>query len=158
MVDFSSKLPRVLVTRPILSLTVLRLLIGLIFVKEGTGKLLGWFEHGGPEITAAFFNEIGIPLPAFSAVFVGVVETVCGGCLMAGFLTRIVVVPIAVVMVTAIVTVHASVGFAYPLLLCASFFVLGQSGGGSYSVDAYINERRTFSPVLTPYTKLRHRG
>ena len=155
--SITSRFPRVLVTRPILSLTLLRLLLGLIFVKEGTGKLFGWFDHGGPEITAAFFAELGIPFPVFSSVLVGVVETVCGGCLMAGFLTRIAVVPIAIVMLTAIVTVHASVGYAYPLVLCASFFVLGQSGGGSFSVDAHLSNKRLHAPILTPYTKLKHR-
>lgn len=157
MFDVSSLLLRVQVTRPILSLTLLRVLIGLIFVKEGSGKLLGWFQHGGLEITQAYFREIGVPFANASAVLVGATEAICGCLLIAGFLTRLAVVPIALVMFVAIVTVHASVGYAYPLLLCASFFVLGQSGSGSFSVDSYMSERGVYKPVGTPYVKLRNR-
>ena len=134
------RLLEIQLTRPILSLTVMRVLLGLIFVKEGTGKLFGWFEHGGIDITTAYFRDIGIPLPAFNAVFVGCVESFCGLCLMFGFLVRIVVVPLAVVMMTAILTVHPEVGYFYPLVLCACFFVLAQSGAGRFSIDEFVSK------------------
>ena len=144
-------------TRPVLSLTLMRILLGLIFMKEGTGKLFGWFNHGGIDITTAYFNEIGIPMPGFNAVFVGCVESVSGLCLAVGLFARLAVVPLVVVMMTAILTVHTEVGYFYPLILCSCFFVVAQSGAGGFSLDEYISSRNLSEPANTPYDRLKQR-
>lgn len=40
--------------------TILRLLIGLLFVGHGTQKLFGWFGGHGPDGTGQFFESIGL--------------------------------------------------------------------------------------------------
>ena len=148
-------LQKIQLTRPILSLTVMRLLLGHIFVKEGTGKLFGWFDHGGLEITGAYFREVGIPLPETSAALVGVIEAVTGLLLLAGLFTRLAVVPVAIVMVGAVVTVHQVAGYHSPLVICGGLLTLAQSGAGHYSADAYMASRALQD---APYVKLRDRG
>ena len=148
-------LQKIQLTRPILSLTVMRLLLGHIFVKEGTGKLFGWFDHGGLEITGAYFREVGIPWPEASAVLVGTIESAAGLLLLAGLFTRLAVVPVAVVMVAAVATVHQAAGYHYPLVICGGLLILAQSGAGHYSVDGYWASRTLDA---APYVKLRDRN
>ena len=73
---------------------LVRLLVGLVvFFPEGLQKLL----H--PEILGAGrFARIGIPWPELMGPFVGVVETVCGALIIIGLFTRLVSVPLIVVM------------------------------------------------------------
>lgn len=153
-----SRLTKIQLTRPILSLTVLRIVLGCIFVREGSGKLFGWFDHGGLEVTAAYFGDIGIPLPQISALLVGCTEVLGGVFLLLGLMTRIVVLPVAVIMLTAILTVHQTAGYYYPLVICASFLILGQSGAGHYSLDEYMAAKQLGEGERGPYVKLRDRG
>ncbi|HXX09006.1 MAG TPA: DoxX family protein [Pseudolabrys sp.] len=107
--------------------------------------------HGFPilfENTAAaakFLESVGFENPLFWAYIVGVVEFVCGLCLAAGFLTRVVAVPIIGFLVMAIVTYHWQFGFAwenrgieYPLFWAIVVFHFLIRGGGRWSVDALI--------------------
>jgi putative oxidoreductase len=42
-----------------LGLTMLRTIVGALFVGHGTQKLFGWFGGHGPEGTAQMFESIG---------------------------------------------------------------------------------------------------
>ena len=63
---------------------VIRFLAGGVFFIEGLKKFL-FVEQWG----AGRFARIGIPVPAFTGPFVGVVEVVCGVLLLLGLLTRV---------------------------------------------------------------------
>lgn len=80
-------------------LLLLRLMVGWVFLSEGIQKFLYPAALG-----AGRFAKIGIPAPHFSGPFVGLVEIVCGAMLILGLATRYAIVPLLVVIATAIAT------------------------------------------------------
>ena len=56
---------------------LLRAVIGIVFLMHGGQKLFVWGFHG----VASFLSHIGVPLPAFFAVVVTLVELVGGAAL-----------------------------------------------------------------------------
>jgi putative oxidoreductase len=75
-----------------------RVSVGLLFLLSGIGKLSGIHD------VADYFGQLGIPAPLFSAWVVSLSETVCGGLLVIGLLTRLSAIPLVVDMSVAIVT------------------------------------------------------
>ncbi|MBF0491841.1 MAG: DoxX family protein [Deltaproteobacteria bacterium] len=128
-----------------LGLLILRLVLGVIFFKAGTGKLWGWY--GGPGIQGAigFFIKLGIPAPVFHAYFVGCIEATGGVALILGLFTRIVSIPLAITMIVAMLTAHKPIGgekismaFYYVLVIFAALAALIDRGAGDVSLDKKI--------------------
>ena len=117
------------------SVSIMRAVLGGIFIKEGGGKLYGWFGGGGLDSTCIFFTKLGIPFPELNAYLVGGVELYGGMLLLIGLLTRVAALPIAMTMVVAILTAHADGGYNYQLLIIMSCIILMHLGGGSLSLD-----------------------
>ena len=91
--------------------TVLRLMVGVIFVAHGAQHLFGVWGGPGLAGTAASFDSIGLS-PGFPlAVAVGVTEFGGGLLLMAGALTPYVAVALTIVMLGAMWKVHLANGF-----------------------------------------------
>lgn len=86
-------------TRGTLGLFLLRVMVGWVFLSEGIQKLLYPAALG-----VGRFHAIGIPMPRFTAPFVGVVEIVCGALLIAGLATGFAVVALIVDISVAIAT------------------------------------------------------
>lgn len=80
-------------------LLMLRLLVGWVFLSEGLQKFLSPGALG-----AGRFAKIGIPLPHFTAPFVGVVEIVCGAMLILGVATFYAAIPLLIDIGVAIAT------------------------------------------------------
>ncbi len=78
------------------ALILVRLVAGGIFLSEGIQKFVFPDELG-----VGRFETIGIPFPAFSGYFVGVVETVCGALILLGLLTRLAAIPLIIDMAVA---------------------------------------------------------
>lgn len=78
---------------------LVRILVGWVFLSEGIQKFLFPAALG-----AGRFAKIGIPDPQFFGPFVGVVEIVCGGLLILGFLTRVAAIPLLIDITVAILT------------------------------------------------------
>ena len=76
---------------------LIRILVGWVFVSEGIQKFL--FPDA---LGAGRFAHIGIPLPQFSAPFVGFVEIICGVLVIVGLFTRLAAIPLLAVILTAI--------------------------------------------------------
>ena len=85
--------------RAALGLFLLRLMVGGVFLSEGIQKFLFPGALG-----AGRFAKIGIPLPHFSAPFVGAVEIICGAILIIGVRTLWAVIPLLIDIGVAIVT------------------------------------------------------
>lgn len=81
------------------SVILIRLMVGWVFMSEGIQKFLFPAALG-----AGRFAKIGIPVPSYSAPFVGVVEIICGLLLIAGLLTRLVAIPLLIDISVAIAT------------------------------------------------------
>ena len=118
-----------------------RISIGLLFFESGKGKLFVKFE----EFTD-FFVQLGIPFPHFNAIFVASIEFVGGTCLIVGVATRLFSVPLAFIMLIAILTseikkVSTLGDFLYlpEVSLLAIFIWLVFSGPGKISIDHMIS-------------------
>jgi len=141
------------------STVLLRLMAGGVFFWEGILKFV-YVNQG-----VGRFTKLGMPLPGFTADFVGVLEIVGGLLLMTGFLTRFIAVPFVIEMLVAMLSTKISMYFGtsplplppsppqvgmwavlheirseYAQLLTVLF--LGISGPGIWSVDALIRKAK----------------
>ena len=96
-------------TYPSWSHLVVRLGLGIVFFAHGAQKTFGWFGGRGLSATVAGFRQMNIP-PA-AATLAALVECLGGLALIVGFLVRPAALGLIVVMVVAIVKVHARHGF-----------------------------------------------
>lgn len=142
------KLPSILRTTDQLPIIIIRILVGCVFVSEGIQKFL--FPDS---VGAGRFAKIGIPNPEFSALFVGTFEIVCGSLVWIGFLTRMAVIPLIVIMLTAISTTKIPIllesGFwkmahdartDFSMLLSSIFLLI--TGAGRFSIDWLLLKRK----------------
>lgn len=97
------------------------------------------------EAVGKWFTELGYPLPVFNAYFVSSIEMVGVVLLALGLLTRLVVIPLMIIMVVAILTVHlpygfscAEQGFEVPLYYFIFLGIFFSHGPGRYSLDRFI--------------------
>ena len=124
-------------------LTVLRVVVGIVFLVHGGQKLFIWGFHG----IAGFLGGLGIPFPMFSGVVLTLVELLAGAALVLGLLTRWAAMLLALEMLVAILTFHLKHGFfvpagvEYPLMLLTANVTLLLSGPGAASVDGVIAKR-----------------
>ncbi|HZR57777.1 MAG TPA: DoxX family protein [Terriglobales bacterium] len=118
-------------------LTVLRVIVGVVFLVHGSQKVFGFGYHG----VTGMFAHIGIPLPAISAAIVMTVEFLGGIALILGLTTRLAASLLAIDMIGAILMVHMKngffnpTGFEYPLTLLGAAICLALAGSGAASVE-----------------------
>ncbi len=130
------------------SILFIRVLVGCVFLSEGIQKFL--FPDS---VGAGRFAKIGLPFPEITANFVGTVEIMCGLLVLLGLLTRIAVVPLICIMLTAIATTKVPIllesGFwkmahdsrtDFSMLLTSIFLLI--NGAGPLSLDRIILNRK----------------
>ena len=117
-------------------LTVLRIVVGIVFVMHGYQKIHVFHLQG----VTGMLAHLGIPLPAVFAVILTTVELVGGILLITGLATKIPSVLLAIDMLVALTTVHMHHGFfaqtggiELPLTLLGALICLAISGGGAFS-------------------------
>lgn len=146
------------------ALLPLRLMVGFGFAAHGYAKL-----SRGPEHFAAILDSIGVPLPHLMAWVTALLEFLGGISIMAGAFVVLLSLPLAVVMVTAMFSVHLQYGFSsirltavtaegahfgpigyeLNLLYIAGLLALALHGAGRLSVDHWLKERRQRTPGLS---------
>lgn len=137
-----------LTTHPTAAVIIIRLMVGAVFVSEGIQKFLYPAQVG-----AGRFEKIGFPSPTIVAPFVACFEIVCGTLVLFGLLTRFAVVPLIIIMLTAIATTKIPIlleqGFwkmaheartDWSMLLGSIFLLI--VGGGKWSLDFLWSEKR----------------
>jgi putative oxidoreductase len=88
-------------------LVPLRLMIGFGFAAHGYAKL-----SRGPESFGAVLQTIGVPQPHLVAWVTTLTELIGGISLMAGAFVTPLTLPLAVIMITAMLRVHLQYGFS----------------------------------------------
>lgn len=138
-------------------LVPLRMIVGFGFAAHGYAKLIR-----GPDSFAAILSALGIPAPHVTAWVTTVLELLGGISVMAGAFVTLVSLPLAVVMLSALVTVHLQYGFSsvrlkgitpgggaefgpvgyeLPLLYLVGLLTLAWAGAGRLSVDGSLRRR-----------------
>jgi putative oxidoreductase len=123
---------------------LLRGVLAYTFIGHGAQKLFGWFGGGGIDGTAQFFDSIGIPLPHFFAVFVGLTELGGGLLIAAGLLTVAAAAALIGDMLVAILTYTGAHGFFVEtpnggweinFVVIGALGALALLGAGAWSAD-----------------------
>ena len=129
---------------PSIMLSILRIVVGLLFLEHGTSKVLGF---PAPPMHAAAPHPVPYYMEVLSAIS-GPVELIGGALLALGLLTRPVAFLLSGEMAVAYFTAHFPRSF-YPLvnqgelavLYCFVFFYFVFAGGGNVSVDAALGRK-----------------
>lgn len=142
---------RLMGTSSDVSLTTLRLVLGVVFFAHGAQKMLGWFGGYGFQGTMGFFEHMGMPAPV--ALLIICTEFFGGLGLIVGLLTRIAALGIGVEMIGAVFMVHLQngffmnwygtqkgEGFEYHLLAIAVAAALLLRGSGAFSLDRTLSK------------------
>jgi putative oxidoreductase len=135
----------------------LRLIVGFGFMEHGCAKLLK-----GPDAFAYILHGLGVPAPHLMAWLTILTELLGGFAVLLGAFVTLVSVPMAVVLLTAIVSVHWRYGFSSikllavtpvgaqfgppgyecNLLYLACLVALVLSGSGPLSLDGVFSRKR----------------
>ncbi|HTJ86337.1 MAG TPA: DoxX family protein [Terriglobales bacterium] len=107
----------------------LRLIVGYGFVAHGYAKLI----HG-PAHFAAILNALGVPAPGLAAWLTILTELVGGASVLLGAYVELASIPMAVVLLSAMFTVHLRYGFS-SIKLQAVTAAGAQFGPPGYEVD-----------------------
>ena len=134
----------------------LRLIVGFGFMQHGTAKLAR-----GADVFIAILHAMGVPFPDLLGWATIVVEIVGGLLILAGALVPLAAVPMIVVLLVAIFTVHLPNGFSSikllsydatgahfgqpgyetDLLYIAALLALCLGGAGPLLVDGWLKKR-----------------
>jgi putative oxidoreductase len=135
----------------------LRLIVGFGFMQHGYAKLAR-----GPDVFIHVLHAIGVPEPALLGWATIIVELVGGLFMLLGALIPLATIPMAIVLLVAIFTVHLPNGFSSiklegfdaagahfgqpgyetDLLYLAGLAALCLGGPGPLSVDGWLRKRR----------------
>lgn len=124
-------------------LLAIRLLWGYLFFQAGFGKLQNIHS------VSDFFYSLKIPFPEFSAHLVAWTETIGGACLILGFASRLISVPLIITMLVALFVAHFDSNFFHdpsillkqsPFTFLLASLIIFAFGPGKISLD-YFFER-----------------
>jgi putative oxidoreductase len=128
-------------------LTILRLVLGVVFLAHGSQKMLGWFGGYGFKATMGFFTQT-LHVPTVFAFLAICAEFFGGLGLLLGLLSRIAAFGITANMLVAIFTAHLpngffmnwsgqqkGEGFEYHVLVVALTLAVMIRGAGAFSLD-----------------------
>jgi len=119
-----------------LSLLLARLAVAYGFYEPAMQK---WSDI---DAVAQWFGSIGIPLPTLNAYMAASTELLGVVLLTLGLFTRLISIPLMIVMIVAIVTVHlpngfgaGNNGFEIPLYYLLFLSLFASFGAGKFSLD-----------------------
>lgn len=120
------------------------LLIGRLIVAYGFYEP-AMMKFADIAATAEWFGSIGIPFPTLNAYMTATTELTGVILLTLGLMTRLIAIPMMVIMTIAIATVHIGNGFScgnngfeIPLYYFIFLFIFLTHGAGRFSIDYLI--------------------
>jgi putative oxidoreductase len=121
-------------------LSVLRIVLGVLYVEHGTNKMFGWPSTGRPPMPYELMSLNGVA---------GLLETFGGALILIGLFTRPVAFLLAGEMAVAYFKVHI-VRSIFPIgnggdnvvMFCFTFLYLVFAGAGAWSIDAILARRK----------------
>lgn len=123
-------------------LLFIRLILAYGFYVPAISK---WQDIGS---ITEWYTELGIPLPGLNAYLSATTEITGVVLLTLGLFTRVISIPLIVVMLVAIVTVHlpngfeaGNNGFEIPLYYILLLLTLIHYGSGKFSVDSLLRKK-----------------
>lgn len=136
----------VMTTRAGWGITVLRIIVGIIFMAHGSQKLFGWFGGGGLAGTAQYMESLGLTPATLMAALSGGAEFFGGLALVIGLLVRPAAVALIGLLAVAIFSVHIhnglfmqNNGYEFALALLGGAVAVLFEGAGRASVDGVIS-------------------
>ena len=125
-----------------ISLLLARLAVAYGFYEPALNK---WKDIDG---IASWFGSMGLPFPTLNAYMAASTEALGVVLLTIGLFTRLISVPLIVVMVVAIMTVHLAHGFSagdngfeIPLYYMLFLSIFASHGAGKFSVDYFLFDK-----------------
>lgn len=141
----NNSLKALFATRAGFGLSVVRILVGVIFMAHGAQKLFGLFGGYGLEGTGQWMESIGLTPGYFMALLSGSAEFFGGLALVVGLLARPAALALTVTLVVAIFSVHignglfmSNNGYEFALALMAGTVAVLIEGAGRLSLDRLI--------------------
>lgn len=135
-------------TRAGYGLTVLRVIVGIIFIAHGSQKLFGAFGGYGLEGTGQWMESIGLAPGYLMALLSGSGEFFGGVAVLIGLLARPAAAVLVVLLVVAIFSVHignglfmSNNGYEFALALLGGSLAILIEGAGKLSLDRIIASR-----------------
>lgn len=135
----------VLSTRAGLGITLIRVIVGIIFIAHGSQKLFGAFGGYGLEGTGQWMESIGLTPGYLMALLSGSAEFFGGLAFVIGLLARPAAVVLIFLLGVAIISVHlahglfmANNGYEFALALLAGAVAVLIEGAGKLSIDRAI--------------------
>ncbi|MBJ9977297.1 DoxX family protein [Pseudomonas sp. S75] len=129
-------------TRAGFGISVLRILVGLIFMAHGAQKLFGLFGGYGLEGTGQWMESIGLTPGYAMALLSGSAEFFGGLAVVLGLLARPAALVLSVTLIVAIFTVHignglfmSNNGSEFALALLGGTLAILIEGAGRLSLD-----------------------
>jgi putative oxidoreductase len=129
--------------------TVLRVVVGGIFVGHGLQKLRGYWGGPGLEGTEKMMETLEMHPAPLQARAVALAETAGGAALALGFATPFAAAALIATMVTAVRKVHfkngpwnSKGGYEFNAVLTTAVLAVVADGPGSLSADALAGKRR----------------
>ena len=126
-----------------IALLLARLAVAYGFIEPA---LMKWNDI---DAVANWFTTMNIPFPTINAYMAATTELLGVIFLTIGFLTRLISVPLIVVMVVAITTVHLTHGFSagdngfeIPLYYMLFLLIFASHGAGKFSLDYFLFEKK----------------
>ncbi len=126
-------------------ITVLRVVMGIIFLMHGVQKLV----IGGVSSVAEFLFQLGMPLPLLIAVAATLLELLGGAALVLGLFTRWVCIALAAGMLIDVLVIHhpyefflESDAYEYALLRLSASVALVLAGPGGAALDNILARRK----------------
>jgi putative oxidoreductase len=118
-------------------LLVGRILLALLFIVSGYGKLVG-----GPANFAGYLGQMGFPAPLFFAWATTALELFGGLAILVGVATRPVAIALALFCVATALVAHLgeSTALLKNLGLAGGFLLLASTGAGAISLDAKLGQ------------------